>query len=1089
MNRNRNLLFLLVTSIMLLLVGPVAGQEGTPLAPTGDAITEESTFQGDVDKTIAGLLSANGEGRRFDPSQLTAMSVIVTFDPTISAQDVANVSGGQIVHEFKYVFNGASLVIAQQNLDNIASLSGVTGIYYDSFMRLDTETSPGFIGAPVLWDQLGGQSSAGEGTIVGILDSGVWPEHPSFSDPDPFGNAFPAPPTVPGSNGFAGPARPTCDFGNTAFNPNDAPFTCNNKLIGAYDFTDTYNAVVGLLPTEFDSARDADGHGNHTATTAAGNGGVSASILGAPLGTVSGIAPRAHVIAYKVCGDAGCYQSDSVAAVEQAILDHVDVINFSISGGENPYSDAVELAFSVAYENGVFIAASGGNSGPGPDTVAHRGPWTMTVAASLTNRAFENSVTFIADNGDTLTVNGASVTGGIATPTDVVFAADYGNALCNSAVPFNASVAGKIVICLRGGNARVDKSFAVSVAGGAGMVLYNPVLQGTSTDSHFVPSTHLENDAGALMLDFMATHTGVQATMTNSAGVTIQGDVMAAFSSRGGPNQTLGISKPDITAPGVQILAGHTPFPATQVGGVPGQYFQAISGTSMSSPHVAGSAALLAALHPYWTPGQIKSALMMSANADHFKEDGITPATPFDYGSGRVDLAAAGNVGLTISDTTTNFNTLQAELWNSNYPSAHFPVMTGIVAINRTLQSEVNQTIVWRTSVEAPADVNITVPRVIVLSANGTRTMPILIDASTVPLGEVRFATVYLTSHQLGQTLRFPISLVRRQPAITMSNTCDSTTLNRQQTTNCQLEITNTSFDTATVRLLDLLPRGLRLESVTGARSLGRVGFYFLAEELAGAQPPLVNVAVNPLASPSGYLPLSLFGIAPIGGVSDESITNFNVPAFEYAGEIYTRIGIVSNGYIVVGGGTGADVTYLNSNLPDADAPNNVLAPFWTDLNPSASGAVRIGVLTNGFDSWIIVDWASVPNYGDGETNSFQVWIGTTTGNPGQDISFTYGTNISDGDGGFLTVGAENKFGNSGGTVYFNGVGTPPSPSYPAGTFEVGVTASPGAPGETHLVDFTLKAQQAGTWTNCADLFSPAFQGANAACTTITVNR
>ena len=144
----------------------------------------------------------------------------------------------------------------------------------------------------------------------------------------------------------------------------------------------TYDALVGLLPSEYSTARDDNGHGSHTASTSAGNRGVAASIFGLARGVISGIAPRAHVMAYKVCGDQGCYQSDSVAAIQKAIPDSVNVINFSISGGANPYADPVELAFLSAYDAGIFVAASAGNSGPGPETVDHRGPWVTTVGAS-----------------------------------------------------------------------------------------------------------------------------------------------------------------------------------------------------------------------------------------------------------------------------------------------------------------------------------------------------------------------------------------------------------------------------------------------------------------------------------------------------------------------------------------------------------------------------------------------------------------------------------------------------------------------------------------------------------------------------------
>jgi len=210
------------------------------------------------------------------------------------------------------------------------------------------------------------------------------------------------------------------------------------------------------------------------------------------------------------------------------------------------------------------------------------------------------------------------------------------------------------------------------------------------------------------------------------------------------------------------------------------------------------------------------------------------------------------------------------------------------------------------------------------------------------------------------------------------------------------------------------------------------------------------------------------------------------VPAFLYAGEIYDTIGIVSNGYIVVGGGTGADVNYINSDLPDAAQPNNVLAPFWTDLNPAAGGQEWINVLSDGVNSWIVVEWEAVPNFGDGLPNTFQVWIGI---DGVEDISFVYGPAITGGDGDFLTVGAENKFGSSGGTVYFDGMGTPPSPSFPAVDpgYEVDVTSVPGAPGGSQVITFQLTGTQKGKWQNCATLTSDLFEETAVSCARIKV--
>ena len=233
-----------------------------------------------------------------------------------------------------------------------------------SSQQPQTDSSTAFIGAPTIWDQTGGQALAGQGVIFGDLDTGLWPEHPSFADNAGLG----APP--PKADG----TPRVCDFGDNPLTPAVDVFACNNKLIGGQPFIDTYNAIFGgeVFP---DSARDSNGHGTHTTSTAAGSIVDSAPIFGIERGPISGVAPGAWVIEYKVCGLEGCFPSDSAAAVAQAILDGVDVINFSISGGSSPFTDVVELAFLDAYEAGILVAASAGNSGPG---AGHDGsPWSM----------------------------------------------------------------------------------------------------------------------------------------------------------------------------------------------------------------------------------------------------------------------------------------------------------------------------------------------------------------------------------------------------------------------------------------------------------------------------------------------------------------------------------------------------------------------------------------------------------------------------------------------------------------------------------------------------------------------------------------
>jgi hypothetical protein len=1077
-NKKRGLT-LLVLLVMALVAALSSASMG--LAQDQGGLTEVGGLS--AGETYATSKDAPEAARSLNVGELEEVPLVVTFDETLTAEAVKAVAGGEVTHEYNVVFNGVALAkVPTANLGSVMNMRGVTGVYVDQLLQLDTDTGPQWIGAPAVWDALGGQEMAGEGVVVGILDSGIWPETASWSDPDPNGNAYAAP---------AGTYE--CDLGSDYPDGSSLglDFECNNKLIGAYRFMDTYDLFQGITNTEFTSARDDDSHGTHTASTVAGNSNVTATVLGNDLGTISGVAPRAQVIAYKVCGLEGCFGSDSAAAVEQAIIDGVDVINFSISGGGDPYNDIVELAFAAATDAGVFITASGGNSGPTPDTVAHRGPWTTTVAASTHNRGYVGSAMLESAEGNSLELEGVTITAGFG-PADVVMAADYGDAGCLNPFPagtFN----GEIVVCERGVIARVAKSGHVEAGGAGGMILYNPVVGTLNLDSHSIPSLHIDDAAGAVLLDFMANNTGVTGTLSGGFAVEVQGDMMAAFSSRGGPGQSLGISKPDVTAPGVNILAGTSPYPA-EVLGVPGE-FGLLSGTSMSGPHVAGSAALMAALYPDWTPGEIKSALMTTAITDGVvKEDGVTPVDAFDVGSGRVSLGDAMNPGVTISDSVDNYFLLEDELWNSNYPSIFFPDMPGIMTVERTLQSQVDRPVAYRVTIDAPEDVEIdTGRRIIVVRSNQERTMSITVDASRVPEGEVRFATMHLQGFgpkNSGLHVRIPITLVRGQDAVTIDQSCEPTTLYKRShtTAECTVTVENTSFESdANYEVFNNLPKRLRLinGSVDGATQVNGRAFEG-SGFLAAASPPEVGVAVDPFASPYGYVPLAGFGGTIVLSGSDESISNVNVPAFSFAGDTYSQIGVVSNGYVVLGGGDLSDVDWINGPLPDGSAPNNTMAPLWTDLNPSDGGRLLVNLLGNGVDSWIVAEWESVPNYGsDGlETNTFQVWISYTQPD---DISFVYGPDITGGTDGFATVGAENKFGNSGGMVYFDGAGTPPAPSFPIGDYEVDVFAVPGAPGGSATITYEITSIGFGDTATCTNMTSDVTNGISAACTEIEI--
>lgn len=611
------------------------------------------------------------KGQKIDPYS----SEVVAYSGYLQSKhsEALNHAGGRKVRDYAYTFNGFSAELTPSQASALATATGVVSVVKDELQQADTASTPQFIGISNpggLWEKVGGVGRAGEDIIIGVVDSGIWPESASFSDRT-------------GTNGN-GTQNGKLDYQQIPgwhgkCTPGDQ-FTaadCNQKLIGAQYFNDGWGGDAGLKaarPHEFASARDYHGHGTHTASTAGGNNGVALPGVLSPFGRVSGIAPRARIAAYKALyqnpatGSANGFTSDLVAAIDQAVADGVDVINYSVSGTQTNFADPVEIAFLNATAAGIFVSTSAGNAGS-TGSVAHPGPWLTTVAAGTHNRNGEGDVTI---NGVVYTgasyatpVSGQLVdsdNAGLPVPEGVAPAVwalrvqQCHSIATNGGKPVldPAKVAGKIVVCDRGSNALVDKSAAVKEAGGIGMVLVNISTSGPPlAQVHSVPAVHLPFSS------YTAVHAAADAGQSASIHLArivfnVPAPATASFSSRGPLTAGNGdVLKPDVMAPGVDILAAVAPP------GNAGQDFSSYQGTSMSAPHVAGLAALLKNLHPTWTPMMIKSALM-TTGFDVLDAGTPPPAAAlatliFRQGAGFVKPNSAADPGLVFNSDVNDW--------------------------------------------------------------------------------------------------------------------------------------------------------------------------------------------------------------------------------------------------------------------------------------------------------------------------------------------------------------------------------------------------------------------------------------------------
>jgi len=633
----------------------------------------------------------------------------------------------------------------------------------------------------------GGQRGAGEGTIIGVLDGGIDTDNPSL-------RALPEP--RPDAAIIARKWKGSCDRGADP----EHQVTCNNKVIGAQYFRE---GVASPTPADWKSPRDSDSHGTHTATTAAGNLDVPAHVPDTAVsGPLSGIAPAARIAAYKVCWSNGCSTVDVVAAFDKAVSDGVDVINYSI--GSNTLAATPEYtAMYNAAKAGVFVAASANNSGPG--TVRNFVPWVTTVAASTHDTGYRTTVTL----GNGKAYEGSGI-GDRAVPSaplvDAVKAAKAGAdtsqaELCQPGTLDPAKVKGAVVLCRRGQSVSTDTSVEVESAGGVGIVLYNPnPVQDRLIYTYRLPRVHLDNIAGAAVKAY-ADEPGATVRIGTARAVEQRAPQITAFSS-GGPNPVTGdLLKPDIAAPGLDIVAG------TALGGDGGRYTGEqgfMSGTSMAAPHIAGLALLLRSLHPDWSPMEVKSALMTTATTQDRTGEPITrtgtnaPATPFDYGAGQAVPNRADDPGLVYDSTSADWTAYSCAVTGSpvtggdscarttdpsdlNYPTIAVGALAGKQTVTRTVTNVSGETGVYTAEPNAPRGYRAEVsPRELVVKPGESATYRVTFTRTDAAYGDWAFGSVTWRDqhhHQVRSAVALRATPLAAPATATGSGATGSTTL------------------------------------------------------------------------------------------------------------------------------------------------------------------------------------------------------------------------------------------------------------------------------------------------------------------------
>lgn len=922
--------------------GSLAGYPGLPRAASG-AQAGRVDLQSAAAQAYLGLLERRQQAFLADASRIAGR---------VLSADV----------QLRHAVNALILDLSSAEAQQIAQRSDVMLVEREHQLELLTDRGPAFIGAASIWNgSASGVASKGEGVVAAVLDSGINWQSPAFAATGPLDGYVHVNPLGPGNYlGLCGSTPPNADLGR-----------CNDKLIGMYNFTST-------APTR--SATDDDGHGSHTASTVAGNS------WNAPFGggtfAISGVAPHANIVAFKVCVGS-CPSSAITQAANQVVADGiVDVMNFSISGGSSPWTDANSVAFLGAHNAGILVVASAGNSGPAAGTSDHQEPWVQTVAASTHDRVLGfnldatgpgtppantqniplrpgappiqsadlytipivQSPGFANGNNDGCTSAGAFPAGTFtrpyAPPADRVFADGFD-------APGTPPPVGAIaVLNLDQNNSACgsgERQANAVAAGAVGVIFVDPayINLGAAGNAWSMRRAHWDNFAA---LDPATRTVSITRPARTYAGT---GDVVADFSSRGpralANNQWL--VKPDITAPGVDILAAYQ----AHVTSTPDPSATALeNGTSMSSPHMAGAALLLRALQPGWSPMQIKSALMLTARTSGVVKSNGQPSDLWDRGAGRVDLAAAAKAGLVLDESGANFLAANpatgGNLAHLNLPSLASATCVGTCTFTRTLRRALAGAQTYTVTTNGfSGNALAATPASFTVASAGTGTLTISVQSQLLPEAQWSLGEIVLTpSSPAEPVLHLPVAIRPGGPVIEVAPTALSAST--QLTETRTLTIRNSGNPSLNWSIVDSGSAQVTPLNTASSGNGQQAGFYngsargdYWAQNFdVAALTHVTTLRANGFVLPNTALttantPAVTFSIyADAAGVPAGAPQGFGAaPLWTYSNTIGT-----SNGITTTGGNLQLNLTAANvAGTPLALPPGRYWLMVWPTIN------------------------------------------------------------------------------------------------------------------------------------------------------------